>query len=177
MPTGVYVHKPVHKNISGQVFGCLTALHFAGKDSNHHSLWICRCECGNVTPPIALSNLTKGHTRSCGCYQRERACDANTIHGHNNRRKESPTYISWRCMIARCTNPNQNRFYKYGGAGVEVCDRWLKFDNFLADMGERPEGTTLSRFGDVGNYEPGNCAWHTWPQQGLERQKKFAVAA
>lgn len=67
-------------------------------------------------------------------------------------------------MLQRCANPNNASYPEYGGLGVKVCERWMTFAKFLEDMGERPEGTTLSRFGDAGNYEPGNCAWHTWAQ-------------
>lgn len=77
-------------------------------------------------------------------------------------------------MIQRCTNPNAPRFERYGGANppVGVCDRWMVFGNFLADMGQRPEGTTLGRFGDTGDYEPGNCAWQTPKEQAAEQRTK-----
>jgi len=90
-----------------------------------------------------------------------------------------PTYRSWGMMIQRCTNPNYLPSYlRYGGANppIRVCERWLSFENFLADMGERPEGTTLSRFGDVGNYCKENCAWHTRAQQSVEARKKRMAA-
>jgi hypothetical protein len=92
----------------------------------------------------------------------------NTTQGH----------VSWQNMLTRCTNPTFQHYRRYGGATppVKVCDRWLVCANFLSDMGERPRGTSLSRFGDVGNYEPGNCAWHTVAQQQAEaRKKKMAV--
>jgi len=78
-------------------------------------------------------------------------------------------------MVKRCTNPNNKDWLHYGGANlpVTVCDRWHSangFENFLSDMGERPAGTTLGRFGDVGDYEPDNCAWQTPKQQGAERR-------
>ena len=69
----------------------------------------------------------------------------------------SPTYVSWRSMIQRTTNPNNTRWADYGGRGVTVCERWRSFDNFLADMGERPAGQTLDRIDNDGNYEPANC--------------------
>jgi hypothetical protein len=75
-------------------------------------------------------------------------------------------------MLQRCLNPNHESYPDYGGAGVTACDQWLTFEGFLSSIGERPEGTTLSRFGDVGNYEPSNCAWHTKAQQTAEARKK-----
>jgi len=79
-------------------------------------------------------------------------------------------------MRNRCFNPKNKRYAHYGALGVTVCDRWLMFETFLEDMGERPLGTTLGRFGDVDNYEPGNCKWMTPAEQGasmrLKRRKK-----
>lgn len=71
----------------------------------------------------------------------------------------SPEYHSWSGMIQRCTNPKRSVYKHYGGKGVPVCDRWLKFENFLSDMGPRPAGLTLERDDVDGNYEPGNCRW------------------
>jgi hypothetical protein len=89
-------------------------------------------------------------------------------------------YKSWTAMKSRCLNPNSNAYKYYGGSGVRICDRWLDaedgFENFLADVGERPPGTTLGRFGDTGNYEPGNCSWQTSGEQGSERRRKHQLA-
>ena len=78
-------------------------------------------------------------------------------------------------MKQRCFNPNTERYPKYGALGVTICDRWNiskggSFQNFLSDMGERPAGTSLGRFGDVGNYEPGNCKWMTQAEQVANRR-------
>lgn len=72
---------------------------------------------------------------------------------------------------ARCLNPKQTGYANYGGAGIEICDRWLSFENFLDDMGERPtRGHTIDRLDPKGNYEPGNCRWATWPEQHSHRR-------
>jgi len=84
----------------------------------------------------------------------------------------SPTYFSWQSMINRCTSPKSTGHEHYFDAGITVCDRWRVFENFLADMGERPEGRTLGRYGDVGNYEPENCAWQTMREQKAEQKIK-----
>jgi hypothetical protein len=94
-------------------------------------------------------------------------------HGHSV--KSSATYRSWANMLQRALNRNgKNPTY----ADVDVCPRWREsFENFLADMGPRPEGTTLGRFGDVGNYEPGNCAWQTRREQNEAKILKRADLA
>jgi hypothetical protein len=82
-------------------------------------------------------------------------------------------------MIQRCTNPKVKRWSHYGGAPVPVlcCDRWLNsFEAFLADLGERPDGTTLGRFSDIGNYEPGNCSWQSDREQKAEQKVKRQLA-
>lgn len=86
-------------------------------------------------------------------------------HGHSVRYQETPTYRSWRMMRTRCQNPNYDGFHDYGGRGITVCPEWNAFEGFLADMGERPEGTTLDRIDVDGNYEPGNCRWATVSEQ------------
>lgn len=82
-------------------------------------------------------------------------------------RRKHPLYPAWAGMINRCHNPNNSSYHRYGAMGVIVCDRWREdFLNFLADMGERPEGKTLDRFpNNLGNYEPGNCRWATAKEQ------------
>jgi hypothetical protein len=82
----------------------------------------------------------------------------------------TPENHSWQSMIQRCTNPNHKAWPEYGGIGVKVCDRWRTFETFYADLGPRPAGTTLGRFGDIGNYEPGNCKWMTGEEQAANRR-------
>jgi hypothetical protein len=90
-------------------------------------------------------------------------------HGHTSGGRFSPTYITWVAMMGRCRNPNHVKYPKYGGAGIEVCARWLDFDGFLADMGERPEGKTIDRLERTGNYELLNCRWATPLEQTHNR--------
>jgi len=92
-------------------------------------------------------------------------------HGHTGQGGyQSPTYVSWQHMRARCDRPSHQKFKQYGARGIAVCDRWQTFANFLADVGERPDGTTLDRIDNAKGYEPGNCRWATAEQQNRNRR-------
>lgn len=93
-------------------------------------------------------------------------------HGHNRREDgPSPTYRSWINMMTRCYNHKAEKYQRYGGRGITVCERWHDFKNFLEDMGVRPEGKTLDRKDVNGNYEPGNCKWATDEEQAQNTER------
>ena len=174
---------PAFKDLTGQVFSRLTILGRADNDKWGLTRWLCRCICGQTTK-VRGADLASGHIQSSGCFARENLSVLRSSqlgkaslcykHGHGAAKHISRTYSSWKSMIWRCTNPKGKDWPHYGGAipPVRVCERWRDFENFLADMGERPAGTTLGRFGDVGNYEPGNCSWQTWKEQREEQKNK-----
>jgi hypothetical protein len=91
---------------------------------------------------------------------------------------ETPTWHSWANMIQRCTNPNNPAYDRYGGRGITVCDRWqgdMGFANFLADMGEKPAGTSVDRTDNERGYEPGNCRWATAREQAMNRRSHGVI--
>lgn len=79
-------------------------------------------------------------------------------------------------MQQRCDNPNNLKYADYGGRGIGVCDRWRDFENFLADMGERPPGTSLDRIDNDRGYAPGNCRWATRRDQMANQRRSFRVS-
>jgi hypothetical protein len=91
-------------------------------------------------------------------------------HGHSGKR--TPTYFSWQNMRQRCNYPKDVNYVRYGGRGVTVCERWNTFENFIADMGERPAGRTLDRIDPYGNYEPANCRWATRKEQEANKRNR-----
>lgn len=161
-------------DLTGTRFGRLVPIVHEGHNKHRNALWRCRCDCGNEV--VALSgNLRKGHTQSCGCFMKEMVSQTQKgradTHGHHVNGRPSRTYRTWRSMVQRCADPNNISYKYYGGRGIKVCERWQKFENFLADMGERPQGMTLDRYPDNnGNYEVGNCRWATAIQQRANRR-------
>lgn len=148
-------------NLAGQKFGRLTVLSLIDKNKWRNTRWLCVCDCGKEKI-ILSSSLRNGDTNSCGCLQKERSF----LHGHANFNGKSKTYRSWASMIQRCTNPNNENYHNYGGRGITICKQWMKFPNFLRDMGNSPPGKpTLGRCNSDGNYCKSNCNWETWKQQ------------
>lgn len=89
-----------------------------------------------------------------------------TKHGMSDTRE----YQSWEGMKYRCNAPTCGHYANYGGRGITVCERWMKFENFYADMGPRPENTSLGRIDNDGPYAPWNCRWETREQQRANRR-------
>lgn len=154
------------KDKMGQRFGKLVPIGIEARSKNREIIWRCLCDCGNLRTVIG-SRLVSGRVQSCGCLQKERTREVNITHG----KYKSRIYSIWRNMLSRRTNSNHDSYPDYGGRGIMVCERWLKFEIFFADMGDPPEGLTLDRKDVNGNYEPGNCKWATLSEQNLNKRK------
>lgn len=124
-----------------------------------HRMYICQCDCDKIVIVRGSALLTK-NTLSCGCLNNELVADLgiNTkTHGYTG----TPEYWAYKHMIDRCYNIKTSNYKNYGGRGIVVCERWLQsFDNFIADMGDKPtKKHSLDRVNNDGNYRPGNCRW------------------
>ncbi|HDR9048744.1 hypothetical protein ACSC95_19115 [Burkholderia vietnamiensis] len=133
-----------------------------------------QCDCGTIKD-FVIHNLINGHTTSCGC-QKLLAASKRSTHGHTRKNQFNRTYSVYRDMRTRCENPNYREFRLYGGRGIAVCERWREsYENFLADMGERPAGMTLERDRVNESYSPENCRWATPAEQAINKRNNVFI--
>jgi len=151
------------KDLSGMVFNNLTVISYSHTE-NKRAYWKCVCACGKEKTAQGKL-LASGNVKSCGCLN---YIGSNTSHGYSG----TSEYGSWNSMKSRCLNPNYPKYKSYGARGITICDRWVNsFENFLADMGEKPSPNhTIERSNVDGNYNKENCYWATSKQQGMNKR-------
>jgi hypothetical protein len=159
-------------DLSGRRYGLLTVL-------GHHrtylkkAFWLCRCDCGRETVGRGR-DLGNGRKKTCGSRECRLVLWPKVERPKYRRRPERKT---WEGIIRRCNDPKQRGYKNYGGRGIKVCQRWMdSFEDFLADMGPRPEGKfSIERKEVDGDYEPNNCIWLPLKDQGRNRRNSVFV--
>lgn len=129
--------------------------------------WLCRCDCGTEII-VRGCHLRSGNTASCGCARIEKL-KHNAKHGLS----ESRAYRIWHNMKSRCLNPNSTSYSYYGGRGIGFDERWCEFKAFYADVGDPPNGLSLDRPDNDGNYGPTNWRWADRSMQNRNQRHRI----
>lgn len=167
---------PAMRDLTGCIFGKLTVLQITPVRVSGSVIWRCTCTCGNTTE-VSSGNLNSGHTKSCGCLQKEHVSSAMTIHGFNKNSAYFSEYKAYLSMIGRCCNSDHAHYKDYGGRGITVCKEWLNSVHcFIKDMGAKPQkGFSLDRIDNNGNYTKSNCRWTTQKMQSNNKRNNLYI--
>ena len=163
-------------DLTGQRFGRLTVIELDPTKETRHTYWICECDCGNIKSARADS-LKKGAIKSCGCMKKEQDRINLTKH-HSHKMSDTRIYNEWQGMLDRCFNRNNNRWARYGGRGITVCDDWKSdFQSFYkwAIANGYQDDLTIDRIDNDGDYCPDNCRWATCKEQARNRSTNIDI--
>lgn len=162
-------------NLRGKRFGRLTVISDIGRTMDRHVLWMCRCDCDNYVN-VSSRDLMTGHTKSCGCFQKDTIRDKRYKHGDRDER----LYSVWKSMKKRCENPNCKSYQWYGAKGVSVCDEWHDYASFKKwaenngyDKNAERGICTIDRINPYGDYSPDNCRWISMAEQAKNKRKRI----
>lgn len=160
-------------DLTGMRFGRLVVQKQKMRSKDRNIIWECKCECGNTTAVFG-KDLKRGHTKSCGCLQKDKLRERRFKHGD----RDSRLYSVWKTMKKRCENQNHKSYQWYGANGVVVCDEWHDYSTFKEwamqngyDENAKRGECTIDRIDPYGNYEPKNCRWVSMAEQAKNKRK------
>lgn len=162
----------VHGVSVGDVFGRLSVIDVITPVSGP-TLALVVCKCG-TQKTVEISQLLGGRTNSCGCLRSELIKEKNTTHGLS--RSHRSLYSLWSSMLERCQAKESKSYPNYGGRGITVSESWQSFENFLRDMGEKPDGKSLDRIDNNAGYSKENCRWASAAEQQRNTRRNVVLA-
>lgn len=165
------------RDLSGQQFGRWTAIAESTRDRAGNVMWRCKCECG-VVRDVSSNSLRNGKSKSCGCWNSEKARARLTTLVTKHGLTLHPLYTVWNDMKARCFNRKDRSYPRYGGRGITVCNEWRnEFQTFYnwATVNGYARGLQIDRIDNEGNYEPCNCRWATRSENGRNKRNNRII--
>lgn len=161
-------------DLTGQKFSRLTIIRFLYSKKGKR-YWECKCDCGRIEI-TNTDSLRSGKTKSCGCYAKERARDANIKHNQNGTR----IYATYANMKQRCYYKKKSNYTNYGGRGIKLCNEWLGKDGFInfynwAMANGYNDTLTIERIDVNGNYSPENCKWIPKDEQTKNKTNNIVI--